>query len=380
MPESDAVGVARAEAGDPDAFRDLVDRHSRRIYRLAFRMTGNAQDAEDAVQEALLRAYKQLRPVRVARELRDVAPPITVNCSIDLMRARSQERERKDQDEEAPRTMATPQGNQRAGTAGAERRDSGAGLPTRGRPQPRWSAPPSRCAISKGMSIDEIGACAGTCEAERDEAQHLSRGPEDAHGAGAVRDRGRAELASPHGTVTHQYEDDLVLHYYGELRGLRGRLARASPGASATRAARASAVSSRCCAPVDEAPVPEPSPEFERAVWTRLRPRAAGGPAGAALGLRPTAHGFGLMPRWAFAGGIAALVVIAFLTGALWRQTRPQPEPTAPPPVGLGLGGRHRRSSRASAPGVVGEHLERSGARARRADERAGAPGRGHSA
>ncbi len=52
--------VERARSGDSDAFRLLVEQHSRAIFRLAFRMTGNEEDAEDVVQETFLRAYRQL--------------------------------------------------------------------------------------------------------------------------------------------------------------------------------------------------------------------------------------------------------------------------------------------------------------------------------
>ena len=52
-----AAVLARARQGDSDAFRALVERHSRSVFRLAFRMTGNEQDAEDVVQESFLRAY-----------------------------------------------------------------------------------------------------------------------------------------------------------------------------------------------------------------------------------------------------------------------------------------------------------------------------------
>jgi len=37
----------------------LVERHSRNVFRLAYRMTGNQQDAEEVVQEAFLRAYQK---------------------------------------------------------------------------------------------------------------------------------------------------------------------------------------------------------------------------------------------------------------------------------------------------------------------------------
>ena len=55
-----ATIVARARQGDSEAFRSLVERHSRSAFRLAFRMTGNEHDAEDVVQDSFLRAYRQL--------------------------------------------------------------------------------------------------------------------------------------------------------------------------------------------------------------------------------------------------------------------------------------------------------------------------------
>ena len=58
--ESDAIAVERTLAGDREAFRVLVERHSRNVYRLAYRMTGNQHDAEEVVQEAFLRAYQKL--------------------------------------------------------------------------------------------------------------------------------------------------------------------------------------------------------------------------------------------------------------------------------------------------------------------------------
>jgi RNA polymerase sigma-70 factor, ECF subfamily len=58
--DTDAIAIERTLAGDRDAFRVLVERHSHNVFRLAYRMTGNQHDAEEVVQEAFLRAYQKL--------------------------------------------------------------------------------------------------------------------------------------------------------------------------------------------------------------------------------------------------------------------------------------------------------------------------------
>jgi hypothetical protein len=73
MEATDLAAVERTRGGDTAAFRVLVERYGRSVFRLAFRMTGNEFDAEDVVQETFLRAYKQF--VRVAFQLRHVALP-----------------------------------------------------------------------------------------------------------------------------------------------------------------------------------------------------------------------------------------------------------------------------------------------------------------
>jgi RNA polymerase sigma-70 factor (ECF subfamily) len=88
MEPSDGTYVARARTGDSDAFRVLVERHSRSIFRLAYRMTGNEQDAEDIVQDSLLRAYKQLGKFDDRASFGTWLYRIATNCSLDLVRAR----------------------------------------------------------------------------------------------------------------------------------------------------------------------------------------------------------------------------------------------------------------------------------------------------
>lgn len=52
--------VARAQDGDVDAFEVLVLRYEGRLYRYAYGMVGNRQDAEDVIQDALIRAWRAL--------------------------------------------------------------------------------------------------------------------------------------------------------------------------------------------------------------------------------------------------------------------------------------------------------------------------------
>ena len=92
MPQMDAIDrtavLARARDGDEEAFQALVDEHSRRVFQLAFRMTGNEQDAEDVVQEGFLRAYRQLGRFESRANFGTWLYRIVANCAIDAIRAR----------------------------------------------------------------------------------------------------------------------------------------------------------------------------------------------------------------------------------------------------------------------------------------------------
>jgi RNA polymerase sigma-70 factor, ECF subfamily len=87
MPHSDAVSVALARDGDSEAFRALVERHSRAVFRVAHRMTGSAHGAEDVVQETSQRAYRQLARFESRATFSTGLHRIAVNCSIDLIRS-----------------------------------------------------------------------------------------------------------------------------------------------------------------------------------------------------------------------------------------------------------------------------------------------------
>src|SRR5215218_663463 len=57
---SDRVIIHRVLEGNVEAFALLVDRHYARCARVAFRIVGNREDAEEAIQDAFLRAFKAL--------------------------------------------------------------------------------------------------------------------------------------------------------------------------------------------------------------------------------------------------------------------------------------------------------------------------------
>lgn len=113
MPQTDAAVVALARDGDSEAFRALVDRHSRAVYRLAHRMTGTPQDAEDVVQETFLKAYKQLGRFESRANFSTWLHRIAVNCSIDLIRARPRRETGHDADD-LEQLVADDRGQQQA--------------------------------------------------------------------------------------------------------------------------------------------------------------------------------------------------------------------------------------------------------------------------
>jgi RNA polymerase sigma-70 factor, ECF subfamily len=88
--------VERARSGDSDAFRLLVEQHSRAVFRLAFRMTGNEQDAEDVVQETFLRAYKQLDKYEARSSFSTWLYRIASNYSLDLIRMRKRHEDKRE--------------------------------------------------------------------------------------------------------------------------------------------------------------------------------------------------------------------------------------------------------------------------------------------
>jgi len=93
---SDAMAVERTLEGDRDAYRVLVERHSRTVYRMAYRMMGNAHDAEDVVQESFLRAYQKLKQFAGNANFGTWVYRIAANYAIDRLRQRNSEESKRE--------------------------------------------------------------------------------------------------------------------------------------------------------------------------------------------------------------------------------------------------------------------------------------------
>src|SRR5260370_41474196 len=83
-------------AGDCVEYRVLVERHSRNVFRMAYRMTGNRHDAEEVVQEAFLRGYQKLGQFAARSNFGTWLYRIAANYAIDRMRQRQKEEARRE--------------------------------------------------------------------------------------------------------------------------------------------------------------------------------------------------------------------------------------------------------------------------------------------
>jgi RNA polymerase sigma-70 factor (ECF subfamily) len=91
--EEDAVLVAAAKTGDTRAFELLVERHERRIFSLAQRMTRNREDAEDVVQQSFQKAFIHLKKFEGESLLSTWLTRIAINEALMLLRRKRGSRE-----------------------------------------------------------------------------------------------------------------------------------------------------------------------------------------------------------------------------------------------------------------------------------------------
>ncbi|MCH2090127.1 MAG: RNA polymerase sigma factor [Pseudoxanthomonas sp.] len=85
-PDAEAERLRRARRGDGAAFEALYYDHARALHALAFRLTGNAAEAEDIVQETFLRMFGFLSGLRENTPLRPWLKRVAANLAIDRLR------------------------------------------------------------------------------------------------------------------------------------------------------------------------------------------------------------------------------------------------------------------------------------------------------
>ena len=78
--------ISRARGGDREAFGELVEQYRDNVYRLAYRMCGNAYDADEAAQEAFVAAWRALPNFRGDAKFSTWLYRLTTNAAIDVMR------------------------------------------------------------------------------------------------------------------------------------------------------------------------------------------------------------------------------------------------------------------------------------------------------
>ena len=91
MPSHDempAVGDAAAVGWEPPSWDEIVRTHSQRVYRLAYRLTGNQYDAEDLTQEVFIRVFRSLSSYTPGT-FEGWLHRITTNLFLDMVRRRA---------------------------------------------------------------------------------------------------------------------------------------------------------------------------------------------------------------------------------------------------------------------------------------------------
>ncbi len=86
VPEDERL-IARASAGDSDAFRQLYERHRADVARLVYRMLGGRSDFEDVIQEVFVQVYRSLKDFRGQSKLSTWMHRVTVNVVLMHRRA-----------------------------------------------------------------------------------------------------------------------------------------------------------------------------------------------------------------------------------------------------------------------------------------------------
>lgn len=85
-PDEDALLVSAARQGDVDAFENLVGRHQKRTFNIAFRLIGDYDDACEVTQDAFVSAYKSIKTFRGESKFTTWLTTICVNLSKNRLK------------------------------------------------------------------------------------------------------------------------------------------------------------------------------------------------------------------------------------------------------------------------------------------------------
>ena len=160
--------LARARAGDEDAFRELTDPYRRELQLHVYRIVGSAQDAEDLLQETLLAAWRGLERFEGRASVRAWLYRIATNRSLDALRASRRRPEDLQRMTEPPEPTAPGRADlARAVSRRPARGHPGPTLPdrrraTRPRRRSRWR---SSSAFSTSRRSSARCSCCATCSA-----------------------------------------------------------------------------------------------------------------------------------------------------------------------------------------------------------------------
>ena len=83
---SDEMLASRAKSGDMDAFVELSKRHANKVFQATYRVTRNRQDAEDALQDALLNAFTHMKNFEGRSSFSTWLTRIAINSALMILR------------------------------------------------------------------------------------------------------------------------------------------------------------------------------------------------------------------------------------------------------------------------------------------------------
>lgn len=84
--DTEAALIAKAQRGDRHAYGELVSHHHRGVIQVIYRMCGDVELAQDAAQEAFIKAWLHLPTFRPGTSLRNWLYRIAINTTLDVLR------------------------------------------------------------------------------------------------------------------------------------------------------------------------------------------------------------------------------------------------------------------------------------------------------